>query len=303
MKVLVTGASGSIGTALVPRLVSNNHAVTCLIRDETKRSKLNYKVEFIIADITDREKLLKSIENVSVDAVYHLAAINPLEKDKKLQSRVNIDGMRNMLDACLKNNVKLFVYAQGTGMYGDTKGEWIDESTPKNPDTDFSKTRHEAEQMLWKANEENNLPATVAVLGDVYAPSGWFADIVVNRIRDGSFKIPGSGDYYRSFIHVNDVANALSLIAEKNAVNTTFVITDDEPVTFAEFIYYVADRMALKRPGKVPALLAKAVLGSDMVKLLTRSVRARNTRAKKELGFELQFPTYREGVTDVLQKV
>jgi nucleoside-diphosphate-sugar epimerase len=157
--------------------------------------------------------------------------------------------------------------------------------------------------MLWKANKENGLPATVAVLGDVYGHSGWFADIIINKIRDGSFKIPGSGDYYRSFVHVDDVVNALTLIAAKNAKDSTYIITDDEPVTFAEFVYYVADRMGFKRPGKVPAFLAKAVLGSDMIKLLTRSIKARNTKAKNELGLQLRYPTYKEGVVDILQKM
>jgi len=303
MKVLVTGASGFIGTALVDCLARKSHEITCLIRDDKKRPKLNHGVDFVIADITDRDWLLQSMNNINVDALFHLAAISPLERDKKLQNRVNVDGTRNMLDVCMKNDVKLFVYAQGTGIYGDTKGQWIDESTPKNPDTDFAKTRHEAEQMLWKANTEKGLPVTVAVLGDVYGPSGWFANIVVNKIREGAFKIPGSGDYYRSFVHVDDVANALTLIAEKNAKNNMYIITDEEPVTFAEFVYHVADRMSLKRPGKVPAFLAKAVLGSDMVRLLTYSVKARNTKAKNELGWQLQHPTYKEGIVDALQRI
>jgi dihydroflavonol-4-reductase len=303
MKVLVTGASGFVGSVLVDRLASNGHEVTCLIRDEAKRSKFKQKVEFIIADITAREKLFQSMNNIDVDALFHLAAINPLEKDKKIQKRVNVDGMRNVIDASLKGNVRLFIYVQGTGVYGDTKGRWIDESTPKNPDTDFAKTRYEAEEMLWKAKEENGLNVSVAVLGDVYGPAGWFADIIVNKIRDGSFKIPGSGDYYRSFVHVDDAANALALIAEKNTKNTTYIISDDEPTPFAEFIYYTADRLGLKRPGKVPAFLAKTVLGGDMVKLLTYSVKAKNAKAKDELGLQLQYPTYREGVIDALQRL
>lgn len=302
MKVLVTGASGFIGSVLVDRLVNKGHEVTCLIRDDGKKAKFKQKVEFVVADITDKEKLM-AINNMNVDALFHLAAINPLEKDKKLQKSVNIDGMKNILDACANGNVKLFVYAQGTGVYGDTKGEWIDESVPKNPDTDFAKIRLEAEEMLWNASKENGMPATVAVLGDVYGPGGWFADIIINRMRNGSFKIPGSGDYYRSFVHVDDVANALMLIAEKDAKNATYVIVDDEPVTFAEFVYYTVDRLGLKKPGKVPALLAKAVLGSDMVKLLTHSMRVRNTKVKSELGLQLKYPTYREGVADALQRM
>lgn len=297
MKVLVTGASGFIGSALVHALTNKGNEVTCLIRNEEKKQKFHdMKMEFAVADITDRERLFESLKDLDVEAFFHLAAINPLEKDKKVQQRVNIDGMRNVIDACLKGKVGLFVYAQGTGVFGDVKGAWIDESTARNPDTDFAKTRSKAEEMLWQANKENGLPATVTIFGDVYGPAGWFADLIVNKLRDGSFKIPGSGDYYRSFVHVDDVANALALVAEKNARNNTYMVCDDEPAKFGEFVDYVADKLGMKRPGKVPAFLAKMAVGSDMIKLLTYSIRARNMKIKSELGFALQYPTYREGI-------
>lgn len=302
MKVLVTGASGFIGSSLVNLLANKGNEVTCLIRNEEKKQKFQaIEVNFLVADVTDRNGLLEVTRNLDVDALFHLAAINPLEKDKKVQQRVNIDGMRNLLDACLKGKVGLFVYAQGTGIFGDVKGQWIDESTPKNPDTDFAKTRSKAEEMLWQANKENGLPVTVTVLGDVYGPAGWFVELIVNKLRDGSFKIPGSGDYYRSFVHVDDVANALSLIAEKNAKNNTYIVSDEEPVTFGEFVNFVAEKLGMKRPGKVPAFLAKMAIGSDMIKLLTYSVKARNSKIKNDLGFTLKYPTYREGVETALR--
>ncbi|MFQ5969066.1 MAG: NAD-dependent epimerase/dehydratase family protein [Nitrososphaerales archaeon] len=302
MKVLVTGASGFVGSSLVNLLVNRGNEVTCLIRNEEKKQKFEgCEVNFLVADITDRNGLLEVTKNVDVDALFHLAAINPLEKDKKVQQRVNIDGTRNILDVCLKNNIGLFVYAQGTGIFGDVKGQWIDESTPKNPDTDFTKTRSKAEEILWQANKENGLPVTVTVLGDVYGPAGWFAELIVNKLRDGSFMIPGSGDYYRSFVHVDDVANALALITEKNAKNNTYIVADDEPITFGEFVNFVAEKLGVKRPRKVPAFLAKMKLGSDMIKLLTYSVKARNVKIKKELGFALKYPTYREGVETALR--
>jgi nucleoside-diphosphate-sugar epimerase len=302
MKVLVTGASGFIGSALVSALTKKGNDVTCLIRKEESKQKFQgMKVGFVLADITDRDKLFEVLEGLDVDAFFHLAAINPLEKDKKLQQRVNVDGMRNVIDACLKGKVGLFVYVQGTGLFGDTKGKLIDESTERNVDTEFAKTRSKAEEMLWHASKENGLPATVMILGDVYGPAGWFADLIVSKIRDGSFKIPGSGEYYRSFVHVDDVASALSLVAERNAKNNTYIVCDNEPAKFQEFIYYVADKLAMKRPSKVPVFLAKMAVGSDMIKLLTYSTRARNTKIKSELGFALQYPTYREGIEATLR--
>jgi len=302
MKILVTGASGFIGSTLVRALTNKGNEVTCLIRNEEKKQRFHdMKVQFAVADITDRDGLFEALKDLDVEAFFHMAAINPLEKDKKVQQRVNVDGMRNVIDASLKGKVGLFVYAQGTGVFGDVKGAWIDESTAKNPDTDFAKTRNKAEEMLWQANKENGLPATVTIFGDVYGPAGWFAELIVNKLRDGSFKIPGSGDYYRSFVHVDDVANALALIAEKNAKNNTYIVCDDEPAKFEDFINYVADKLGMKKPGKVPAFLAKMAVGSDMIKLLTYSIRARNTKIKNELAFVLQYPTYREGVEAALR--
>jgi len=302
MKILVTGASGFIGSTLVRALTNKGNEVTCLIRNEEKKQRFHdMKVQFAVADITDRDGLFEALKDLDVEAFFHMAAINPLEKDKKVQQRVNVDGMRNVIDASLKGKVGLFVYAQGTGVFGDVKGAWIDESTAKNPDTDFAKTRNKAEEMLWQANKENGLPATVTIFGDVYGPAGWFAELIVNKLRDGSFKIPGSGDYYRSFVHVDDVANALALIAEKNAKNNTYIVCDDEPAKFEDFINYVADKLGMKKPGKVPAFLAKMAVGSDMIKLLTYSIRARNTKIKNELAFVLQYPTYREGIEAALR--
>lgn len=302
MKVLVTGASGFIGSALVRALTKKGNEVTCLIRNEEKKQKFHeMKVQFAVADITDRDRLFEALKNIDVEVLFHLAAINPLEKDKKVQQRVNVDGMRNVIDACLKAKIGLFVYAQGTGVFGSVKGEWIDESTARNPDTDFAKTRSKAEEMLWHANKENGLPATVIIFGDVYGPAGWFADIIVKKLREGSFTIPGSGDYYRSFVHVDDAANALAFVAEKNAKNNTYIVCDDEPAKFNEFINYTADKLGMKRPGKAPAFLAKIAAGSDMIKLLTTSIRARNAKIKSELGFALQYPTYKEGVEAALR--
>ncbi len=304
MRVLVTGASGFIGSALVHRLSGKDNEVTALVRSEERKQVLqNLGARFVIADIADGEALSGALRDLDVDVIFHLAAINPLEKDRKIQQRVNIDGMRNLIDACLKGRIGLFIYAQGTGVFGNTKGTPIDESTPRNPDTDFARSRSRAEEMLWQASRENGLPVTVSILGDVYGPGGWFLGLIVSKLRDDSFKIPGSGDYFRSFVHVEDVANALALLGERNAKNTSYIVCDDEPATFGEFVNYVADRLGVKRPAKVPAFLAKMAVGSDMIKLLTYSVKASNSKIKRELGLMLKFPTYRKGVDDVIRKI
>ena len=292
-RVLITGASGLIGSMLA-EILSNDYSLICLVRDQSK-ANANINARYVVADITDKESLLARFKGLEVDAIIHLAALNPLVKDKKLLRKVNLDGMRNMIELADMLHAEHFIYAQGMGVYANK--ERIDEDTPKEPDTEFSRIRLEAENMLLASK----LKACIAIFGDVYGTKGWFKDIVIDRLLNNSFKIPGSGEYYRSFIHVYDAANGLRLLLDRSAEGD-YIICDDNPAKFIDFIYYTAERLNVKKPKKVPAFLARAVLSSDMLRLLTRSYIASNSKMKR-LGFKLRFPSYKEGVDDVLKQL
>ncbi len=103
----------------------------------------------------------------------------------------------------------------------------------------------------------------------------------LERLKNGKFKIPKSGEYYRNFVHVDDAVNALITVGEKNAVSSSFIVTDGQPAQFKEFINFACDILELKHPGGVPAFLAKAVLGGDFVKLLTTSIQTSNEKISK----------------------
>jgi nucleoside-diphosphate-sugar epimerase len=293
--ILITGASGLIGSMLT-NLLNNNYNLVCLVRDANKiDQKIN--AEFIISDIRD-ESLINKLEGLKIDTIYHLAALNPLIKDKKLQRSVNIDGMRNMINIAINLDIKNFIYAQGMGVFGNK--EDIDEDTPRDPDTEFAKIRFEAEQILLDASKEHNFNTCIPILGDVYGYKGWFVDMIINRLKNNTFKIPGSGEYYRSFVHVYDASNALKMLGE-NGKEGYYIVCDDHPTKFKDFVFYTADRLGVKRPGKVPAFLARAVISGDMLKLLTRSVKANNSKLKNELNFNFRFPEYKSGIDDVLR--
>ena len=288
--ILITGANGLIGSTLVRLLDGYN--VTSLVRDPKKA--LN---KHIVADIRDKDALLEASKGLIIDTIYHLAAINPLVKDKKLQKSVNIDGMRNVVEMARRLDITNFIYAQGMGVFAD---EMIDEDTPRKPYTEFAKIRLEAEHILLEASKDYGFNVCIPILGDVYGHKGWFMDMIVKRLRNNTFKIPGSGEYYRSFIHVYDAANALKLLGV-NKKTGYYIVCDDQPAKFIDFVYYTADRLGVKRPGKVPAFLAKVAIGSDMLKLLTRSVKASNAKLKNDLNFTLRFPEYKVGIDDILK--
>lgn len=235
----------------------------------------------------------------SYDVVYHLAAVWPGEKDKKLQRKVNYDGTVNLFSK-VKDRAKFFVYVSGLGTFGDTEAV-IDESTNPRPNTDYAKIRLEAQNYLQENCKQYGIPFTVAYLGDVYGNGGWFKSMMIERLRRGSFKIPGSGKYYRSFIHVDDVVSALVSILEKNQTNQSFVVTDSNPVMFSEFTSFVCSKLGVKMPGTVPEFLAKTALGSDFVTLLTTSIKTSNSKILQICN--LAYPSYQDGINAILSEM
>ncbi|MEM4398424.1 MAG: NAD(P)-dependent oxidoreductase, partial [Candidatus Nitrosocaldus sp.] len=305
------GASGFIGIRLVERLLKNGSEVTCLVRRHDKIPDLKAigVQQCIVADITNRDQMMKAFHDIDAYVLFHLAALNPLIRDRRMQYDVNIRGMRNLIDAmATMKGLGRVVYAQGMGVFGDTHGSIVDEDSPYRPETWFTRLRSEAEKMLWDASKDDGFSVSIAILGDVYGNGGWFNSILVKGLikkksRLG-FMIPGSGDYYRCFTHVDDAVEALALMAEVDrAGGERFIVCDDEPCKFRDFVYYTADTLGVKRPSSVPLWLARLLLGSDMIGTLTASVRASNMKAKSMLNLKLRYPDYRIGVRSVINEI
>jgi len=294
LKALVTGATGFIGSKLVAKLVDRGVSVTCLIRSG---SIPNPAVKTVNGDLTYPDFVLP---DEKYDVVYHLAAVWPGEKDKKKARTVNYDGSVNLF-TLIKEKAKFLVYVSGLGVFGDPRNNIVDENSPLQPNTDYAKTRLEAQKFLESNCKENAIDFSVAYLGDVYGNSGWFKSIMVDRLKNGSFRLPGAGEYHRCFIHVDDVVSVLVAIAEKNAINQSFVVTDSNPVIFKDFVNLVCDDLGVKHPGTVPAFLAKAVMGGDFVKLLTTSVKTSNKKIAAICEFA--YPSYKEGVHSIISEM
>jgi len=294
LAVLVTGATGFIGGKLVERLVRRGDSVTALVRSDVFPIS---QVKVINGDLTYPDFVFPDEE---YDVVYHLAAAWPGEKDKKIQKKVNYDGTVNLFSK-VRDKTKFFVYVSGLGIFGDPKEKTIDESSAPNPNTEYAKIRLEAQRYLEDACKEQGIPFTVAYLGDVYGNGGWFKSMLIDRLKKGSFRIPGSGNYYRSFVHVDDVVSALVAIAEKNQANQSFVVTDSNPALFSEFLNFVCTNLGVKVPGTIPVLLAKAVLGSDFVNLLTTSIKTSNAKILKICDFI--YLSYQDGINAVLSEI
>ncbi len=292
--VLVTGATGFIGSRLVEELIAKEYSVSTVVR-EGKHTAV--KTDEIIGDLTDSGL---NFEGKNFDCVFHLASCTPLEKNPKVLENVNLQGTKNLFKA-INGKTKSIIYVSGLGVFGDPGDEIVEESHPFDPNTRFVKIRLEAEKYLREKCQENGIDFAVVYFGDVYGSSGWFNEILVKRLQKKSFRVPGGGKYFKGFVNVDDAVGSLIAILERQAFGESFIVTDSAPVLFKDFVNFTADQLGLKHPGNVPIFLAKAALGSDLIKLLTTSMKVSNKKISEIYSFK--YPTYKDGIPKVILEI
>ena len=292
--VLVTGATGFIGSRLVTELINKGYDVTSLIR---KGKEGNSKSNIIYGDLTEENIDFKELE---FDCVFHLASHTPLEKNKKILEKVNLDGTKKLFEE-IKTRTKSIIYISGLGVYGETGDKIIDETQDYNPNTSFVKIRLEAEKYLKENSMQNKIDFAVVHFGDVYGADGWFYEMLVKRLKKNTFRMPKGGEYYKGFVHVDDAVKSMIAILEHKSFGESFIVADSMPITFKEFSNFTADQIDAKHPGSVPIFLAKAVLGGDLIKLLTTSMKVSNRKISEIHQFK--YPNYKEGIKQVISEL
>lgn len=311
-RVLVTGASGFIGSRLVQRLSQtpdDPFEVLALVRNPRALSESKSdRLKACVGDLTDPNSLAfirDEGEYKAIDVVFHLAAVTPESRSSRsLLRKVNLDGTKNVFEA-IHDRAKHFVYVSGLAVFesGQSSDSVVNEESPKSRQLEYIKIRLEAEEYLRQHCESTGIDFTVVYLPDiVYGNAGGFRRIFLEQINNGRFKIPGSGEYYSNFIHLDDAVNILIAMSSKRRekANQAFIACDFNPTPFREFVHFVAEQLGAKRPGSVPLFLAKVAVGSDLIKMLTKNTKAANKKIASIYDF--QYPTYRDGIPHVVSQ-
>ena len=282
MKIFLIGGGGYVGSALVPKLINLGYEVTVydLFIYGKEVLEKNSNLTLIEGDIRDINLLSKSLKNH--DSIIHLACISndpSFELNPKLGKSINLDCFRPLVEVAVKENIKRFIYASSSSVYGIKKEKNVTETLTLEPLTDYSKFKVECEKILseFTSDEFETViirPATVCG----YAKRQRL-DVVVNILTNLAFnkrkiKVFG-GDQLRPNIHIQDMANIYIevLKAEKKLVNGEIFNAGYDNFTVSDI-----------------ALTVKEVIGSDIeIETLptddNRSYHVSSEKIKKTLNF------------------
>jgi nucleoside-diphosphate-sugar epimerase/predicted dehydrogenase len=230
-KVLVTGATGFIGTRLVERLIHEHGTqVRCIIRDIGRASRVaRLSAELLHGDLSNAGEIDRAVDGV--DYVFHCAY--------DVQSRrQNIEGLRNLIEACASHSVHRLVYVSSCAVYEPFADGPLTEQTPDGDRSNvYVDTKLSLERMIFEAVRNGGVAATIVQPAIVYGPfcSPW-TNTPAEMLIFGDVILPDRGEGLCNAVYIDDVVDGLILAAlSPAAVGERFIISGPQPVTWATF--------------------------------------------------------------------
>ena len=313
MKVFVAGATGALGKQLVPMLVANGHDVVGMTRTAAKCDQLRSAgAQPVVADALDADAVARAVGETQPDVIVHqLTAIPPkinmrrFEREFALTNRLRTEGTDHLLAAGQAVGVKRFVAQSNAGLYARTGGPIKREDAPLDHDPPpamrqgLTAIRH-LEAAVTDALWTDGL---VLRYGWFYGPGTSIAldppGSQIELIRKRQLPIVGEGTGVWSFIHVEDAATA-SVAAVEGGPAGIYNVVDDEPATVSEWVPALAAAVGAKPPRRVPRWIGRLAAGEWAVVAMTEIRGASNDAAKRELGWQLRYPSWRRGFAEGL---
>jgi nucleoside-diphosphate-sugar epimerase len=309
MRVFVAGGTGVLGRRLVPQLVARGHQVTATTTSEAKLGMLEQLgADGLVMDGLDAASVGEAVAAALPDAIVHqMTAISVAHAGKAdmkhfdhwfaKTNRLRTEGTDHLLAAAEATGVSNFV-AQGYASWnGLGAGGWV--KTEEDPLELLAGTAAHAGMVAIGHVED-----AVGKAGGAVLRYGWFygpgaIDDTVEIVRKRQFPIVGGGAGYCSWVHLDDAASATVLAVEQRATGV-FNIVDDEPAPANEWLPYLAACAGAKRPMRFPKWLARPLAGQVAVTMMTEGRGFANAKAKRELGWQLRYPSWRQGFTQEL---
>ena len=297
MKVFLAGASGVLGRPTTRHLVDAGHEVLGLARSDAAADVIrSLGGTPAPGDMLDADAVREAAEGA--DAVVNLTAAVPMGTDvrraSKENDRLRLEGTRNLLAAAEAAEAQVYVHESLLYVYGDRGMAWVTEET--TPRGKLATAALEAEALV----QASGLPWVILRYGSVYGRDAWHTQLMASQLRKRMLPVVGDGVNYWSLVHADDAGRATALAVEDAANNSIYNVCDDDPVTMAGLFTHFAAQLGAQAPMSVPSFVARMAVSGDVIDVLTSSIRMSNRAIKQDLAFEPRYPTYREGLAEVL---
>lgn len=315
--VLITGATGFIGTHLATRLATDGQrSIRCLVRSSSPEIARRYLgdlgVELVYGDLVERHTLDAAVAGVAT--VFHLGGGGNLGMSEAAARGMNVEGTRNILEACAASGtVTRFVHQSTCGVMGDTKGRPADETFPSRPeDNVYARTKTEAERVALSFGDR--LPVSVVRFPGVYGPPLVRADaarvsgvtpllMILSAVKSGQWRYIGDGSSLNDWLYVDDAVQGLALAGERGGDGEVYIVGSGQGITMVRAVEVAAKILGVAVPTRhlavpVARLLAalfettarvrgtEPAMRHEMVDAFLVSRTFDISKARRDLGFE-----------------
>jgi 2-alkyl-3-oxoalkanoate reductase len=314
MKIFVAGATGALGRQLVPQLVAHGHDVVGMTRSESKQDLVrSLGARPAVADALDPDSVAHAVAEAEPEVIVHqLTALAGALDMRKIDeffavtNRLRTEGTDHLLAAGRAVGARRFVAQSYAGWpFARTGGPVKSENDPLDPTPPeamreaLDAIRH-VEDAVTGANWVEGI---VLRYGGFYGPgtsvsSDPRAEITEN-VRKRKFPVVGTGDGLWSFVHIADAATATVAAIEHGAPGV-YNVVDDEPAPVREWLPALAKVLGAKPPRRLPRWLGRLAAGEAGTVMMTEIRGASNAKAKRDLGWQLRYPSWRQGFAEGL---
>lgn len=313
MRIFIAGASGAIGSRLVPLLVARGHDVVGTTRSAANAAGLRASgAEPVVLDALDPDAVAGAVARAEPEVIVHQltalsgpSAVRQVRRMAAATNRLRTEGADHLLAAARAVGVRVFV-AQSNALWMErTGGPVADESAriEPNPPPDAEPAVAALRHLEGSVTGATWTDGVVLRYGSFYGPGTGLSaapDAVMSeQIRRRRFPIVGDGGGVWSLVHIADAAAATVAAIERGRPGV-YHVADDDPAPVREWLPYLARALGAGAPRRVPAWLARPLAGQGAVDMMTRARGISTTRTKHELDWTPGFPSWRTGFTDGL---
>ena len=303
MHKLIIGC-GYVGLSVAQRWLEQGHAVSALTRSETHAKQFQkLGITPLMGDITQPDSLNELPESKTV-----LYAVGFDRSAEKSRSEIYVEGLNHVLTE-IKQRTQKIIYLSSTSVYGQSAGEWVDESSVCEPERENGQICLEAELLFQQhglmpsGKPSETATAVILRLAGIYGPGRLLARML--QLKAGE-PLAGRPDAWLNLIHVEDIVNTILKCDTDIQLESHYLVSDSRPITRREYYETLArlvkaplPQFAEEAPGQ-PALKTSRMHSTERAAGLNK--RCCNKRLREELGVELDFPTIQEGLPQAIEK-